>query len=59
MADRLEVKVGDEGGGGCAIILGLIIIACAIGSITDLAAYGWLAFGAGLLVLGILACVRR
>ncbi len=41
-------------GSGCAIIIGLVIVALALGSIYG-SATGWLIFGGTLLVLGLLS----
>jgi hypothetical protein len=50
---------GEEGTGcaGCLIVIGLIIVAVSLGII--LGTYGWLLAGVVLVLLGILAAVRR
>lgn len=51
MSERHEVSDN----GGCMLVIGIVIIAIAVGNIWS-AAYGWLVLGASFVVLG-LVCV--
>lgn len=47
-------EAADGSGPGCAILLGVIVIACATGTLYG-SVYSWLVFGGGVLALGVVA----
>ncbi len=53
---EVQAERADGSGAGCAIMLGLIVISCATGTLYG-AVYGWLVFGGGVLALGVVAAL--